>query len=77
MIYLKVFALSQLEECTIFLLPAFLHCSKFQYILLLSEKWRLGLHILTSIILYIKNKLRGFSPPAKYTDLVTAACRRS
>jgi hypothetical protein len=23
------------------------------------------------------NKLRGFSPPAKYTDLATAACRRN
>jgi hypothetical protein len=24
-----------------------------------------------------KNKLRGFSPPANYTDRATAACRRS
>jgi hypothetical protein len=24
-----------------------------------------------------KNKFRGFSPPANYTDRATAACRRS
>jgi hypothetical protein len=24
-----------------------------------------------------QNKLRGFSPPANYTDRATAACRRS
>jgi hypothetical protein len=24
-----------------------------------------------------ENKLRGFSPPANYTDRATAACRRS
>jgi hypothetical protein len=24
-----------------------------------------------------KNKVRGFSPPADYTDQATAACRRS
>jgi hypothetical protein len=28
-------------------------------------------------MIYIKTKLRGFSPQANYTDRATAACRRS
>jgi hypothetical protein len=51
-----------------------------------TSRYRDGLFVIVCILLCImiggiwpstQQKLRGFSPPANYTDRATAACRRS
>jgi hypothetical protein len=44
---------------------------------LLCELYSITYTVITSPECYWIKKLRGFSPPANYTDRATAACRRS
>jgi hypothetical protein len=50
---------------------------RFSFVITLKEKGKFDSFRTVMNPMYIKTKLRGFSPQAIYTDRATAACRRS